>query len=636
MICVSGQGLEGGIRLDVSDDERQGDLSERWLSAEEAAERLGVSVGWVRRLCKEGKLPGATRDEGAQWRIPENAVEARVKHRQATPGKRGFWKRLGKQLTSSRAAVAFGITVFGLILTITLNFDALKMRLIDWGAVRAFPAARADQTLIIVVAFDYVGNIAKTQAHLEIKDAIEDAREETELTEQNTPVVIYPVAISNEIDLDEQKILAEKIGELYNASFIIWGSDSGVKVTVNFLNLKQPDLKYASEQIEETTFTQFSDPSGYAQFIIEDLPKRLTFLSLYSIGYAYYQTERLMESIRIFDKAIELDHADARAFNGRGNAFSKNGDKQRAIADYDKALELDAQYVGAYINRGNAYLDLGNKEQSLADFSKAIELDPKDPEAYLSRAGAYIQMGDLKLAIADLSKVIELDPEDMSAYHSRGIVFALMDDLNEAIIDFNKAIELSPKNAIPYASRGLAYAEIGNLKGAITEFTKAINLDRNYDNAYSYRGRAYHNLGKCQRAITDYDKAIELDPDDVYSYYNRGIAYFDLSEYQQAIADYGKAIELEPINPIFYNNRGRAYEKLGKYMQAIEDYDKAIALDPSYSQTYAFRGGVYTIIGEYQKATSDFQKYLELVPDAKDRLEIESKITELQTKINQP
>jgi hypothetical protein len=47
MICVSGQGLEGGIRLDVSDDERQGDLSERWLSAEEAAERLGVSVGWV-------------------------------------------------------------------------------------------------------------------------------------------------------------------------------------------------------------------------------------------------------------------------------------------------------------------------------------------------------------------------------------------------------------------------------------------------------------------------------------------------------------------------------------------------------------------------------------------------------------
>ena len=62
---------------------------------------------------------------------------------------------------------------------------------------------------------------------------------------------------------------ARKLGERYGASMVIWGSDTGVRVTVNLLNLKEPDYSAAAVKINETERTQLANPSAYARFITE-------------------------------------------------------------------------------------------------------------------------------------------------------------------------------------------------------------------------------------------------------------------------------------------------------------------------------------------------------------------------------
>jgi hypothetical protein len=57
-----------------------------------------------------------------------------------------------------------------------------------------------------------------------------------------------------------------------------------VRVTVNYLNLKQPYFHAAEVQISETERTQLANPSAYARFVTSDLPGQLTFLSLFAIG----------------------------------------------------------------------------------------------------------------------------------------------------------------------------------------------------------------------------------------------------------------------------------------------------------------------------------------------------------------
>ena len=50
-----------------------------YMSAKEAATRLGVTVRWIQQLCKDGKVEGATRF-GTQdiWLVPIKWVEERA------------------------------------------------------------------------------------------------------------------------------------------------------------------------------------------------------------------------------------------------------------------------------------------------------------------------------------------------------------------------------------------------------------------------------------------------------------------------------------------------------------------------------------------------------------------------------
>lgn len=50
-----------------------------YMSAKEAADKIGVTVRWMQQLCKDGKVEGAQRF-GAQdmWLIPIRWVEERL------------------------------------------------------------------------------------------------------------------------------------------------------------------------------------------------------------------------------------------------------------------------------------------------------------------------------------------------------------------------------------------------------------------------------------------------------------------------------------------------------------------------------------------------------------------------------
>jgi len=56
-------------------------IKEKEFSAVEAARRLGVGLDYLYSLLWTGKLLG--RKVGRQWRIPANAIEARLKQRGA-------------------------------------------------------------------------------------------------------------------------------------------------------------------------------------------------------------------------------------------------------------------------------------------------------------------------------------------------------------------------------------------------------------------------------------------------------------------------------------------------------------------------------------------------------------------------
>ena len=58
----------------------------------------------------------------------------------------------------------------------------------------------------------------------------------------------------------------------------------------------------------------------------------------------------------------------------RGDAYRKNGDFVRALADLDEAARLDPGSVDAYVNRALTNAALGRDGDALADLTRATEL----------------------------------------------------------------------------------------------------------------------------------------------------------------------------------------------------------------------------------------------------------------------
>lgn len=106
-------------------------------------------------------------------------------------------------------------------------------------------------------------------------------------------------------------------------------------------------------------------------------------------GNKLYYAEDYHGAIKLYNEILEFGEYDG-AYNNRGNAYAKLGQKERVIQDYNKAIELNPSNYMAYSNRGVAYAKLGQYDRAIQNFNKAIEINPNYAEAYYNRGQTYL------------------------------------------------------------------------------------------------------------------------------------------------------------------------------------------------------------------------------------------------------
>jgi tetratricopeptide (TPR) repeat protein len=612
-----------------SDDNQQEPV---YLSTAEAAARLNLSEDAVRELCQRGMLPGSSQEhKKGPWRIPLEAVNGLLQDKTQS--------RMLASLRTGRKQLGYAVgilsTIIGLLAVVSIlnDWGGARRQLQEWGVLPyplAFPAERQGETLIVIANFYYSENIPDTEAHNEIKRAIEKAK--AELGYASLRVEVEPTHLQA-----DDRAGAEALGKRYNASIVIWGADTGVRVTVNFLNLKQPDFDAAQVQISETERTQLANPSAYARFVTQDLPSQLTFLSLFAVGQSYDTNQQYEGSLKAIEGAVASLTAGT-TVEGLVEAYFRlgwlyqqpPGNSDKAIANYDQALQLKPDWAEAYNNRGAAYDDKGEYDRAIADYDQAIKLKPDSAVVYTNRGNAYADKSEYDRAIADYDQAIKLKPDYAVAYTNRGIIYRREGEYDRAIADYDQTIKLKPDSAVAYTDRGNAYADKGEYDRAIADYDQAIKLKPDSAVAYTNRGAAYYRKGEYERAIADFDQALKLKPDHTAAYINRGTAYGSKREYDRAIADFDQAIKFDPNEAKAYMQRGLTYTFKGEYEHAFADFDQALKLKPDYAEAYASRGVADALKGDTVRAIADLRRYLELRPNAPDRKAVEEMIQKLE------
>ncbi len=134
------------------------------------------------------------------------------------------------------------------------------------------------------------------------------------------------------------------------------------------------------------------------------------FFSYLQLGKIYKQTNRIIDSILAFQKAIEIKSEQPFwVYEALGNALSYQNRFDEAIFAYEKTISLKQELPPRiYINLGNALIKEKRLQEAILCYQNAIKLNPGNTEhLYLCISHVYFQLNQTEKAIENYKNWIE-------------------------------------------------------------------------------------------------------------------------------------------------------------------------------------------------------------------------------------
>jgi tetratricopeptide (TPR) repeat protein len=110
-----------------------------------------------------------------------------------------------------------------------------------------------------------------------------------------------------------------------------------------------------------------------------EIDKSLKFLIYEMRGDSYFGKNAWTSAIQDYWKAVaeDVDNENAKyVYLNRGWAYLNNNDLESAVKDFDRAISIDSKLAEAYYGRGNAWLKKADPQRALADAKEALKLKP--------------------------------------------------------------------------------------------------------------------------------------------------------------------------------------------------------------------------------------------------------------------
>jgi tetratricopeptide (TPR) repeat protein len=118
-------------------------------------------------------------------------------------------------------------------------------------------------------------------------------------------------------------------------------------------------------------------------------------------GHSLYRKKIYRKALHEFDKVIELDSNNYRAYFWRGRTYIKVKRYREATRDFQKVIIIKPDYAEAYDNLGWLYMQLDEYDESIKYLSQSLELKPNDGWTFYTRGRCYFRKGDLQKALKD-------------------------------------------------------------------------------------------------------------------------------------------------------------------------------------------------------------------------------------------
>ena len=274
---------------------------------------------------------------------------------------------------------------------------------------------------------------------------------------------------------------------------------------------------------------------------------------------ALHAGERLLEqedwvaARQAFERALQGEPHNARAYFGLGLALEGLADFDSALDAYAKAASLDVGLAEAHNNLGLLLRRKGNLHEALQSFESAVEADAKLASAHLNLALVHEDLGSLELARKSYRRSVKLEPANPLARVNFGLLLVRSGYKAEALQQLRVALPLARGNAAALAGIGnglrragdpsagvqamqaaiaarsgkatpallaelaLAQRAVGEREAAIETLRRALHLDAQYATGHYLLGNMLAGGDRFTEAVTHYERYLALAPEGAHA-----------------------------------------------------------------------------------------------------------------------
>lgn len=278
------------------------------------------------------------------------------------------------------------------------------------------------------------------------------------------------------------------------------------------------------------------------------------------IGNCYYKLDAQKEALEYWNKAINLDSNNSKAYANIGNLYYKNNQIEMAISFWLVGLISKPEDADTCLNLAIAYNTKNMRFESIKYFEKYL----KYCESRLSEE--YLKVKNNIQHCQDIA----------NKYLTLGVQFQSDNENKEAAACYFKSLANYPNFSKTNLNLGSIFFSDKNLDLAVKYWTAAAHIDPNYDKIYS-------NLAISYDLMEQFDYA--------YCYYNRYINYVisNKPEYDKINARLKKIkpfLEHHPELIKRHLERAQEYLANNQIYEAIDEFKNYSILDPSEQKNY--------------------------------------------------
>ena len=277
-----------------------------------------------------------------------------------------------------------------------------------------------------------------------------------------------------------------------------------------------------------------------------------------------------MESYGLFLKGKELERAGGEA------------NMKQALRMFEKAVELDPAFARAHVAVAEEHQNLSGVGYESSDvmfpavrasLKRALELDPGLPEAHAALALLRLNEDDLPGTEMEARKALELNPSLPEAYVMLAEVEGVKGNPQEMLKNFETAYNLDPLSLSYIGTVGMIYFRLGMEKQAWehTRKTEIMAPVQTYRNLTDY----YLEKGDIEKAREMHSKFAQLRPTSAWVVYMGGFIDAAAGEREKALQAI-KMIDARNMGPIGYNQKAFVYHALGDMDSYFENLNKSL------------------------------------------------------------